>query len=189
MEKKNTSEDGRLYFDASEVPALTFSPHSLSWFFRVMQLEAALICSQRFHLFLHTKEHINLSGSSDISMQHLDFTELHQLPCQIVLPHHKPGQQGWGSEQMMAYCCKYVDSNYLVLMGDWREMTVFRSTNTMAYMTSFMRKNMEKLPKDILLTTIFERKVYIYTFCINLFLLYLFTGSKIKFLGLICLPF
>lgn len=55
---------------------------------------------------------------------------------------------GMGSEQMMAYCWKYVDSNHLVLMGDWRQMTVFRSTNTMEYMTSFMRKNMEKLQKD-----------------------------------------
>lgn len=97
----------RLYFDASEVPALTFSLHSLSWFFRVMLLEAGLICSQRFLPFLHTKEHINLTGSTDISLQHLDFAELHQLPCQIVLPHRKPGQQEWGSKQMTAHCWKY----------------------------------------------------------------------------------
>lgn len=103
-EKKKTSEVERLYFDASEEPALTFSLHSLSWFFRVMQLEACLICSQRFLPFLHTKEHINLTGSTDISLQHLDFPELHQLPCQIVLPHPKPGQQEWGSKQRTAHC-------------------------------------------------------------------------------------
>lgn len=103
-ERKKASEVERLYFDASEVPALTSSLHSLSWFFRVMQLEAGLICSQRFLPFLHTKEHIKLTGSTDISLQHLDFAELHQLLCQIVLPHHKPGQQKWGSKEMTAHC-------------------------------------------------------------------------------------
>lgn len=116
-ERKNIWRE-RLYFDASKVPALTFSLHSLSWFFRVMQLEPALICSRRFLLFLNTKEHINLAESSDISLQHLDVAVLHHLPCKIVLPHCRRGQQEWGSEQMTAYTCgKYRESNHFIMMG------------------------------------------------------------------------
>lgn len=139
-EKKKNIWRERLYFDASKVPALTFSLHSLSWFFRVMQLEPALICSRRFLLFLRTKEHINLVESSDISLQHLDVAVLHHPSCKIVFPHCRQGQQEWGSEKMTAYTCgKYRESNHFIMMGvmwdechkifEHREAPTFPSNN------------------------------------------------------------
>lgn len=100
------------------MPALTFSLPSLSWFFRVIQLEPALICSRKFLLFLHTKEHVNLAESSDIVLQQLDVAVLHHLPWKIVLPHCRWGQQEWGSEQTTVYTCgKYRESNHFIMMG------------------------------------------------------------------------
>lgn len=88
-----------------------------------MQLEPALICSWRFLLFLHTKGHINLAESSDIALQHLDVAVLHHLPCKIVLPHWRWGQQELGREQMTEYTRrKYMESNRFIMMGVvWEE--------------------------------------------------------------------